>query len=151
MIRNRSVTFLSVTEQWVQVNGKWVTLAIVSNWFDFTKNSSPLPLVSPYVHYYTPSLWMCVCVSAFDGRQPVCVCVCVCVCVRVCVCTHSTYTLGEKGLVEALALIPFYNNAKSDSACQTLLASGVVWHARDYSSGKRFYSSLIWSEDVSFC
>lgn len=84
-------------------------------------------------------LWMCVrlCRHVMGVH--------LCVYVHTHVHTHS----GEVG--ELLALIPFYNNAKSDSACQTLLASGVVWHAQDYSSGKRLYSPLIWSEDVSFC
>lgn len=89
-----------------------------------------------------------VCALSYSS-EPSCVYICVSMW-WVSTCVLNTHTCrGEVG--ELLALIPFYNNAKSEAACQTLLASGVVWHAQDYSSGKRFYSPLIWSVDVSFC
>lgn len=67
--------------------------------------------------------------------------------VNLCVCAHMrtptrTHTKGEVG--KLLALIPSYNNAKSDFACQTLLASGVFDMLRIIQVAKGF--TLHWSD-----
>lgn len=63
--------------------------------------------------------------------ENLCACVMLCMCVRlsqhvmgVNLCVYLHLHSGEIG--KLLALIPFYGDAKSDCACQTLLASGVV-------------------------